>query len=600
MDESLNNTLQSIDAEIDGALREQRDQARQFLSKWKEGSTGTEHQLLQQLNELAYKLANESETGESGQLELQRKQDEIALREQQLREREKELAAREATLQEQAQSTFTAQERLNERIDQLQATLDELDQRRTAAQQAEAELAARQHEHQAAQQEIDKKQAELKSWQQRLDEQANSLTKNEESIRQRELQTSESRRQLAKELKRQRREHLAEVERRRAELEQIAASEDSELEARIAQFQAELERMRQQTEADKKLNNELCGQLDAAQAENRDLLTRLEEIAANENRNSVEAAELSAELAEARERVESQYAASEAALKQARQEQQDLQQELEQKNGELDGANNRIVELEQRAESLGAQIAAASDEASAQRIRELESERDALVERLSDAEQMSGVDSGSNNAEFEELQRRYETAMSEIRDLRIANAKHEERNAASGMPAGGMDWEAQKQRMLAQLEADYDEDDPEEAANRLTVEGAIQMTDQAVAEKEREIEELRRLLDEQSKNLGDVAVGASAIAEMLDSDELVKQEREKLEMIQQEWREKLRKAEIDISVERAKIARERAQLEEKIQMLEQRSISGGDGESAESETPKRGKWLARLGLGDGN
>ena len=161
-----------------------------------------------------------------------------------------------------------------------------------------------------------------------------------------------------------------------------------------------------------------------------------------------------------------------------------------------------------------------------------------------------------------------------------------------------MDWESQKRMMLAKLEADFDEDDPEQAQDRLTVEGAIRMTDEAVAEKDRELEELRRLLDDQSQNLSGVAVGASAIAEMLDTDELVKQEREKLEALQQEWREKLRKAEIDISVERAKIARERAQLEERLQALEQRSISG-DAKEPVAEAPKRGKWLARLGLKDG-
>ena len=75
---------------------------------------------------------------------------------------------------------------------------------------------------------------------------------------------------------------------------------------------------------------------------------------------------------------------------------------------------------------------------------------------------------------------------------------------------------------------------------------------------------------------------------------------QKLETMQEEWREKLRKAEIDISVERAKIARERAELEEKIQTLSQARISDetdeDDGENGKK--PKRSRWLARLGLGD--
>ena len=84
---------------------------------------------------------------------------------------------------------------------------------------------------------------------------------------------------------------------------------------------------------------------------------------------------------------------------------------------------------------------------------------------------------------------------------------------------GKMDWESQKKRMLAQLEADFDENDPKEAKDKMTVEGAIQITDGVVSQKDREIEELRRLLDEQSKNIGGVAVCAAAIAQLLDGDE---------------------------------------------------------------------------------
>ena len=68
-------------------------------------------------------------------------------------------------------------------------------------------------------------------------------------------------------------------------------------------------------------------------------------------------------------------------------------------------------------------------------------------------------------------------------------------------------------------------------------------------------------------------------------------------------REQLKKAEIDISMERAKIARDRAELDEKLHSLQREQAqqaaadpaSGGD----KAKKPTRGRWLSRLGLSDG-
>ena len=63
-----------------------------------------------------------------------------------------------------------------------------------------------------------------------------------------------------------------------------------------------------------------------------------------------------------------------------------------------------------------------------------------------------------------------------------------------------MDWETQKKLLLQRMEADLDDSVPEQAAERLQLEDAIQITDQAIAlkdqqlaEKNQEIEELREL-----------------------------------------------------------------------------------------------------------
>jgi hypothetical protein len=101
--------------------------------------------------------------------------------------------------------------------------------------------------------------------------------------------------------------------------------------------------------------------------------------------------------------------------------------------------------------------------------------------------------------------------------------------------------------------------------------------------------------------VGEVAVGAAAVAHLLDTDELVKQERDSLKQLQESLREQLRKAEVDISLERAKLARERADLDEKLRGWESEKASlPGPGEGGGDKGKKQGgrKWLTRLGLGE--
>jgi hypothetical protein len=97
-----------------------------------------------------------------------------------------------------------------------------------------------------------------------------------------------------------------------------------------------------------------------------------------------------------------------------------------------------------------------------------------------------------------------------------------------------------------------------------------------------------------------VAVGAAALGEVLDSDSIVHEERQKLKELQDQWREKLRQAEIDISIERAKLARDKAQIEEKLLTLGKRADppETETGQSAAAAKPARGRWLERLGLKD--
>jgi hypothetical protein len=112
---------------------------------------------------------------------------------------------------------------------------------------------------------------------------------------------------------------------------------------------------------------------------------------------------------------------------------------------------------------------------------------------------------------------------------------------------------------------------------------------------------LKQLLEKQSANLGSVAVGAAAIGSIVDSDAIVREERENLRRLQSEWQEKLRKAEVEISIERAKLARQHAELEEKLRAQGATpSKPDAPGSAAAKPDKSSGRWLARLGLKDPN
>lgn len=238
---------------------------------------------------------------------------------------------------------------------------------------------------------------------------------------------------------------------------------------------------------------------------------------------------------------------------------------------------------------------------------ELQKQRDALIDRLAEAElrlkSLGNVEAEARR--HEDMQRRYEMAMADVKELKRANAELESKlksrpdaGKTTAVGSGGMDWEARKQQMLAALEDD-DRGDMEAAQERETIQNAIQLTDQIVAQKEQEIAELRRQLEDRAS--ADGASTGAAVAELLNSDELIRQEREKLLKAEAEWREKIGKAEIDISVERAKIARDRMELEEKMRLYQSdQSNRAPDGTLSAPDKAPRGRWLARLGLKDLN
>jgi len=222
---------------------------------------------------------------------------------------------------------------------------------------------------------------------------------------------------------------------------------------------------------------------------------------------------------------------------------------------------------------------------------------------------------GENTEILDDFKRRIEMMAADLREaktenenllgkLKEAQSQPQPAPAIDGLPAvfeEGLDWETEKQRLIAAMEAEDQPDTEAGIEERATVEDIVRRTDEHIADKDEEIEELKKMLSHQSESIGQVAVGAAAISEFLDKDELIVSERENLQNMQVEWKEKLRKAEVEISVERAKLARQRAELEEKssaIQMATSQKIPAADKQA--DDTKNSGRWLSRLGLRDGD
>ncbi|MEN0109752.1 MAG: hypothetical protein AAF805_03425 [Planctomycetota bacterium] len=260
---------------------------------------------------------------------------------------------------------------------------------------------------------------------------------------------------------------------------------------------------------------------------------------------------------------------------------------------DLQSHRTHIGELEAE---LAARPEPGADESA--ELAQLREERDDLWRELEETRSTNAPDAeGSGGEELEDLRRRFELAVEEVRELKTQNAELQERAASSGDTGdAGDDWEAQKRRLLAELEAEGEPTDPHRAEERATIAGTIQITDEVVAEKDREIERLRA---EVGGDASDGAAADAAAAALLDEDEVIRQERERLVGLETQWEEKLRAAELELSVERAKIARAQSEIAEQQLELEtlRAAAAAAAGESGEGEASR--KWLSKLGLGAG-
>ena len=462
----------------------------------------------------------------------------------------------------------------------------------------------------------------------------------------------------AAEIRRQLEEAAAEASRSREAVELVASEACRRLEEQLRAAEQQRDRLQEELEAARRRQAELTAEMESARQREAEYASQLatvrgrlvDSVAALENERSRQADfEIRIQAAAEREsRLRQELEAAQRRLTEAAAEQEAAALRAAEANSRLDAARARlgeaIAELESakaRQADLDAQLAASlacqtelaaelhaareqqstsAGMADPHELDALRAERDSLAEHLAQSEaRMAAVvkqlslaeerlekvsQQGSANDSGNEYQRRYELALEDLRELKSRNEALQKELAAARSAAGsfrpgggGLDWEAEKRRILAALESESGNDNQERAEERIKIAAVVEKTDQALAQKEREIEELKQLLENQTANLGTVAVGAAALGEILDRDAIIREERDNLRRLQAEWEEKLRQAEIELSVERATLARQRVELEEKLREIENSAERARQAETTGSqEKPARGRWRARLGL----
>ncbi|MCE9526861.1 MAG: hypothetical protein K8R36_12490 [Planctomycetales bacterium] len=592
-------------------LQEQKERAKEFFASRREKFSSLQTELSLRMADLAGELAREQSAALDRGIAIDSEQSAVGARLAEVQRQRDELTAQYAQWEKAQAESRGGQQKL---LAQLQQQFADLNRRQQEIEDAQRLVQVKQAECTRREAELNESLAAIESRQNELQEQSRQLAQTQTGIiegrtrleiERQELKnledaTNRQRRSISRQLRARKKELTAELELVRSE-SNSSTGQDLELQLRCSELQGTCDRLREEGVELSQQREELQERLSTVQQQ---------------------LAQKQGEWSQAQKQADE----TQARLKQLEGQQRDISREREQWKTEKE---RLTAELEQaRSEQGAAQGKLSTDQAAVNtELQRLRDENHNLEEWLKEAEAAKTAaeeaaanagSTGESSQELADLRRRLDLATNDCREfkgkiseLQDQLAKAPQSSQKSGAPAGaqGMDWEAQKRRLLAQLEEDYDEADPVQKANRLTIEEAMQVTETALAAKDqevgeirRELEELKSLLQDQSSSIGQFAVGASAFAGMLDKDELVRQERESLQKMQESLREQLKKAEIDISMERAKIARERAELDEKLHTLQreqaqQVASQPGSGGEKGNKAP-RGRWLSRLGLSD--
>jgi chromosome segregation ATPase len=597
------------------ALSKKQENVREFLASQQERLRRAESELAAQLQTIAQEIASERSQTDRAKTDLDAKTAQLAEQNERLEKLKSEFGEQQAQwdaihkryLDEQRELAAELERRETETV----RRRDELKEQQHSTEECLIELQREKRALEAGRAELETNRAELSATGEKLNALKAELDARKEELDARALETENSRRRIAREFRSQHAEHLKELERRRNMLEAVRSGDESLMQRRCEELQ-KLEADRS-TEADalRKRAAELSAEIKSYMDRESDLVAEIKKLRERESELTaklesfrLQQAEHGAEQDSAQghkadllKRLESgmqQQEASSVELQSVRARCRELEDELAHTVAEASGSAKKCEELKTARASLESQVS------------DMESEVAELKKQLSEAEKRASSAPAASSGGSEDSNRLYEMAMDDVRELKAKNEELQQQlakvsSAGASSPAprksgGVMDWEAEKKRILAALESDYTDEDSK--TQRMEIEEIVRKTDAVIAEKNREIEELKMLLENQSNNLGSVAVGAAALGQMFDQDEIIREERENLKKIQDEWREKLRLAEVEVSIERAKLGREKSQLEERLRQMEQLGPLNHSA-SQEAKTPakpSRGKWLEKLGL----
>ena len=225
-------------------------------------------------------------------------------------------------------------------------------------------------------------------------------------------------------------------------------------------------------------------------------------------------------------------------------------------------------------------------------------------------------------ARVNELQSELEIIYEQNEELasKVAHEDVQRSVSQSGGDSQTLSWEERKLQILEQMEDDsfdaeefistlksnppaktesvqVDVNDCESPAQFVeALHDELQRMGELILRHEEETRELQQLLRQEESNENPDPVAAA-----IDQDEVIQQERENLRQLKAEWEERFRKTEIEASLERAKMSRERTEMQQENERLKgvvedlRRQV-----ESTDSETVASTRWMAKLGLGPRN
>jgi len=578
--------FRQVEADLDAHFDELEQQIAVGVGDTQQRATDQETRA--NLDQFAQQLREQAEELTRQQAELSADRAEIASCQADL-----ELARDQVARQRQQLSEEVRQERaeLERRASELQASESKLKQAQNA-------LAAAEEEHQSEVRQFGGRRERIDAQQLRLEKQLDELEARREETRAQRRRIAQQLRIERTALAQERELIQSEIERQRKTFQKSAGRDQTQLAKDRESFEEEMNRVRQQLRRDRQ-------QLE-------------DDTAALEKTRQ--------QLDETRREAEKNRIDQSTDLLAGEQEIQRLAALLADSQRAAAAAMEKLTPLQQAYEALKLEAEHRSGE-EAKEESQLQQERDTFAARvdelesqLADAKKQSTDDHvAADDQRTDELQRRFEMAVDDVRQLKRRNAQLEEELAdfqaaaaakqvsATGNGAVAYDWETTKKRLLAEL----DEETTHAAGSRLTeddrlsVEGTIRITDEMIVQRDREIAELKQLLDQQSSQpaTADKPTEPSAAdVEAFNQDDIIRQERERLAALEKEWQGKLRQAEVEISVQRARLARERSDLDEQMRVLaaEKSALAGlqRSGQSTSANSPKKpgNRWLARLGL----